>query len=358
MTGVTSYDARTGEAREMVCQETTEEELDRLAERSKAAFDEVRRHDRDWRAGLLRALADALEGLRADIVVVADAETALGETRLNGELTRTCFQLRMFADVVAEGSYLEATIDHAEETAMGPRPDLRRMLVPLGPVAVFGASNFPLAFSVPGGDTASALAAGCPVIAKAHESHPATSKLCAEVMAQAIASYGAPEGTVGIVYGRDPGGWLVQHPRITAVGFTGSVGAARALMALIDEREAPVPFYGELGSVNPLVVTPEAAVERGERIGQGIAASMTVGVGQFCTKPGLAFVPVGAAGDRLLDAAAAAVAESSAGVLLKPEHRPGLRSGGRGVDHLAGYTGTGCGKAGQARRAGGPGAAA
>jgi NADP-dependent aldehyde dehydrogenase len=332
MTNLISYDPRTGDEREVVARETTREALDEIAGRTATAFQELRRHDRGWRAGLLGALADALEDRRDDIVAVADAETALGEIRLNGELTRTGYQLRLFADVVVEGSYLEATIDHAGDTPMGPRPDLRRMLVPLGPVAVFGASNFPLAFSVPGGDTASALAAGCPVVAKAHESHPATSKLCAEVMAEAVAAYGGPEGTIEVVYGREPGGWLVQHPTVTGVGFTGSVGAARALMDLIDEREVPIPFYGELGSVNPLVVTPEAAAERAGEIGAGLAASMTMGVGQFCTKPGLAFLPVGRDGDILLDAAAEAVAATSAGVLLNPDI---ARSFGAGIEELA-----------------------
>lgn len=206
------------------------------------------------------------------------------------------------------------------------------MLVPLGSVAVFGASNFPLAFSVAGGDTASALAAGCPVIVKAHESDPATSKLCAEVIAAAVAGYGGPAGTIDVVYGRDPGGWLVQHPTVTAVGFTGSAGAARPLMGLIDEREVPIPFYGELGSVNPLVVTPEAAAERAEEIGAGLAGLMTMGVGQFCTKPGLAFVPAGEDCDRLLDAVASAVANMSAGVLLNPNT---ARSFGAGIEELA-----------------------
>jgi NADP-dependent aldehyde dehydrogenase len=332
MTDVTSYDPRTGEPRAVVAQQTTREVLDDIAAAATAAFHELRCRDRAWRAGLLRTIADALEDRRSEIVAIADAETALGETRLNGELTRTCFQLRLFADVVVEGSYLEATIDHAGDTPMGPRPDLRRMLMPLGPVAVFGASNFPLAFSVPGGDTASALAAGCPVVVKAHESHPATSKLCAEVMAQAIATYGGPEGAISVVYGREPGGWLVQHPSITAVGFTGSVVAARALMDLIDKREVPIPFYGELGSVNPLVVTPEAAAERAEQIGEGLARSMTMGVGQFCTKPGLAFVPAGADGDRLLDSAARTVADTAAGVLLNPDI---ARSFGTGIKELA-----------------------
>src|SRR3712207_4074032 len=189
-----------------------------------------------WRATLLGALADALEARRDDVVTVADRETALGTTRLNGELTRTCYQLRLFAEVLDEGSYLEAAIDHAGDTPMGPRPDLRRMLVPIGPVAVFGASNFPLAFSVPGGDTASALAAGCPVVVKAHGSHPATSQLVFDVLVQAAREAGAPDGTLGIVHGLQAGADLVAHPAIRAVGFTGSVNGGRALLEIIERR--------------------------------------------------------------------------------------------------------------------------
>ena len=331
MTDMKSIDPRTGETREVVATETTRGELDAICGLARSAFRFMRAQDRSWRARLLREIANALEAERVALVEVADAETALGSTRLNGELTRTCFQLKMFADVVQEGGYVEATIDHAGDTAMGPRPDLRRMLVPLGPVAVFGASNFPFAFSVPGGDTASALAVGCPVVAKAHESHPATSKLAATVMVRAAESFGAPEGTIAVVYGRDPGGWLVQHSAITAVGFTGSVTAAQALIGLIDERTEPIPFYGELGSMNPLVVTAAAAAERPEEIGRGLAGSMTLGVGQFCTKPGLAFVPRGAAGDGLVAAAGKAVGETPGGVLLNGRI---LSSFGQGVDEL------------------------
>lgn len=331
MSEIVSIDPRTEGVREVVTTATSRSELNRICGRAEVAFEAMGEHDRHWRSALLRACADGLEAARVQLVAVADAETALGTTRLNGELTRTCFQLRLFADAVDEGSYLEATIDHAGETAMGARPDLRRMLVPLGPVAVFGASNFPLAFSVPGGDTASALAAGCPVVAKAHESHPATSKLCAEVMERAIIGAGGPDGAISVVYGREPGGWLVQHPAITAVGFTGSLTAARALMNLIDQRDVPIPFYGELGSVNPLVVTCGAAEERPEQIGQGLAASMSLGVGQFCTKPGLAFVPSGVEGDRLVASATQAVSTTPAGVMLNANIRGSF---GKGIEEL------------------------
>jgi NADP-dependent aldehyde dehydrogenase len=310
--GVVSTDPRTGEAVEVVAQETTTEEVDRLCAAALAAAPALDALGRAGRAALLRALADALEARRDDVVAVADRETALGPTRLNGELTRTCYQLRLFAEVLDEGSYLEAAIDSPGQTPMGPRPDLRRMLVPIGPVAVFGASNFPLAFSVPGGDTASALAAGCPVVVKAHGSHPATSQLVFDVLDAAAREAGAPDGTLGIVHGLQAGADLVAHPAIRAVGFTGSVNGGRALLEIIERRPDPVPFFGELSSLNPVVVTPSAAAERGTTIGTELVGSFTLGGGQFCTKPGLAFVPAGPEGDAVVDAMAEAVRGTAA----------------------------------------------
>ncbi|WP_432974591.1 aldehyde dehydrogenase (NADP(+)) [Dactylosporangium sp. CA-233914] len=331
MTNVNSVDPRTGEILAVVGSETTDEQVDAICDRAAAAYRTIRERDRSWRSGLLRAMAEALEGRRDKVVETADAESALGAVRLNAELTRTCYQLRFFADVVDEGSFLEATIDHAGPTGMGPRPDLRRMLVATGPVVVFGASNFPLAFSVPGGDSASALAAGCPVVVKAHESHPATSQLCADILRDAAESVGAPDGTIGIVHGRAAGGRLVRHPAITAVAFTGSQRGGEALMELIDQRPSPIPFYGELGSVNPMVVTEAAAAERAADIGKGFADSFTLGVGQFCTKPGLAFVPAGRAGDAVVEATAAAIREKPAAVMLNA----GIAAAfGRGVEEM------------------------
>ncbi|WP_222264413.1 aldehyde dehydrogenase (NADP(+)) [Modestobacter marinus] len=313
---VVSIDPRSGEVAEVVAPETTTEEVARLCEAALAAAPALEGMGRQGRAALLRALADALEARREDVVAVADRETALGTTRLNGELNRTSYQLRLFAEVLEEGSYLEATIDHPGDTPMGPRPDLRRMLVPLGPVAVFGSSNFPLAFSVPGGDTASALAAGCPVVLKAHSSHPATSRLVFDVLVEAARKAGAPEGTLGIVFGQRAGGALVAHPAIRAAGFTGSVGGGRALLQIIEQRPDPIPFFGELSSLNPVVVTPSAAAERGEQIGRELVGSFTLGAGQFCTKPGLVLVPAGTEGDAVVDAMAEAVRGSSPQVLL------------------------------------------
>src|SRR3954451_8128984 len=258
MTDVVSIAPRTGEAVEVVAQHTTSQEVDRLCAAALAAAPALEELGRAGRGGVLRAPADALEARRDDVVAVADRETALGATRLNGELTRTCYQLRIFAEVLDEGSYLEAAIDHVGATPMGPRPDLRRMLVPIGPVAVFGASNFPLAFSVPGGDTAAALAAGCPGVVKAHRPHPGTSQLVFEVLVDAARAAGAPEGTLSLVHGLEAGAALVAHPAIRAVGFTGCPSGGKAVVDIIERLPDPIPFFGELSSLNPLVVTPRA----------------------------------------------------------------------------------------------------
>jgi NADP-dependent aldehyde dehydrogenase len=313
---VRSIDPRTGQVVETVAAETDADRLEAVCRAAAAAAGPLERLERHGRARLLRGMADALEAERAAIVSVADRETALGGARLEGELTRTCFQLRLFAEVLEEGSYLEAAVDHAGSTAMGPRPDLRRMLVPIGPVAVFGASNFPLAFSVPGGDTAAALAAGCPVIVKAHHSHPATSQLCFEILEKAAAAASAPPGTIGLVHGLQAGADLVAHPAIRAVGFTGSLSGAKALVEIIERRPDPIPFFGELSSLNPVVVTSRAAEERAADLGPAIVNSFTLGAGQFCTKPGLVLVPAGSAGDVLVDAMRTTVSEQEARVLL------------------------------------------
>lgn len=297
---LTTTDPRTGAMTDTGLEPTSTDEVAAIVEAAHAAFLDLRARPRAWRASMLHACADALEERRGALVEVAAAETGLATARLEGELTRTTTQLRMFADAVEEGSYLEAAIDHAGATPMGPGPDIRRMLVPIGPVAVFGSSNFPFAFSVPGGDTASALAAGNPVVAKAHSSHPGTSALAFEALAAGIAAVGGPEGAVGIVYGQPAGTALVAHPRIAAVGFTGSLSTGRILLDVIERRERPVPFYGELSSLNPLVVTAAAAAARGAAIAEGLFGSVSGSAGQLCTKPGLAFVPAGAEGDALV----------------------------------------------------------
>jgi NADP-dependent aldehyde dehydrogenase len=300
---LSTTDPRTGTTTDTDISETPDDEVGAIADRAATAFAAFRQWSRDRRAALLDALAAALEEHRADLVATAERETGLGQGRLDGELTRSAFQLRLFGEVIREGSYLEATIDHAADTPMGPGPDVRRMLVPIGPVAVFGSSNFPFAFSVPGGDTASALAAGCPVVLKAHGSHPLTSRLAFEVLSAAATAEGAPDGTLGIVYGIPAGATLVAHPAIQAVGFTGSLSTGEILLEIIGRRDQPIPFYGELSSVNPLIVTPGAAAARPEQLAEGLFASVTGSAGQFCTKPGIAFVPRGA--DALVDGLAA-----------------------------------------------------
>lgn len=275
--------------------------------------------DRAVRAAFLRTAAQRLEEARDTLVEVADAESALGPVRLTGELARTCFQLRAFAGIVDEGAFLDVVINHPDDTTVPPTPDLRRYKVPLGVVAVYSASNFPFAFSVAGGDTASALAAGCPVVVKSHPDHPALSELVAKVLRRAAGEHGIPEGVLGLVHGFEAGVELVKHPLVAAAGFTGSVRGGRALFDAAAARPVPIPFHGELGSLNPVVVTEAAAEERAEAIGTGLAGSMTMGVGQFCTKPGFVLAPAGAAGDRLLKSLVAGVSDTDAGVLL--DHR-------------------------------------
>ncbi|MFJ3992350.1 aldehyde dehydrogenase (NADP(+)) [Streptomyces sp. NPDC090032] len=314
---VWSVDPRTGKQREQVAVEATAQEVDQAVRAARAAAGALA--DRTVRAAFLRSAAELLDASKDHLVEAADAETALGPVRLTGELARTSYQLRAFADIVDEGAFLGVVIDHPDDSATPPIPDLRRYKVPLGVVAVYSASNFPFAFSVPGGDTASALAAGCPVVVKAHPDHPATSELVASVLRRAAAQHGIPEGLLGLVHGFEAGVELVKHPLVSAAGFTGSVRGGRALFDAAAARPVPIPFHGELGSLNPVVITAEAVAERAEQIGAGLAGSMTLGVGQFCVKPGLVFAPVGADGDRLVKSLTDAVSDTEAGVLL--DHR-------------------------------------
>ncbi|OBQ47596.1 aldehyde dehydrogenase [Streptomyces sp. H-KF8] len=297
--------------------EATAQEVDATVRAAHQARDALA--DRTVRSAFLRSAADELEAAKSTLVEAADAETALGPVRLTGELARTCYQLRAFADIVDEGAFLDVVIDHPDGTATPPIPDLRRYKVPLGVVAVYSASNFPFAFSVPGGDTASALAAGCPVVVKAHPDHPGLSELVAKVLRRAALRHGLPEGVLGLVHGFEAGVELVRHPLVAAAGFTGSVRGGRALFDAAAARPVPIPFHGELGSLNPVLVTEAAAAERAEEIGTGLAGSMTLGVGQFCVKPGLVLAPAGAAGDRLVKSLTDAVSDTDAGVLL--DHR-------------------------------------
>ncbi|MBM9505646.1 aldehyde dehydrogenase (NADP(+)) [Actinacidiphila acididurans] len=323
---VWSVDPRTGKRREQVAVEATAGEVDAAVRAAAAALPALA--DRSVRSRLLRGAAGLLERSADEVVAVADAETGLGTPRLTGELARTAYQLRAFADVVDEGAFLDVIIDHADPAATPiPRPDLRRWKVPLGVVAVYAASNFPLAFSVPGGDTASALAAGCPVVVKAHPDHPATSALVADLLRQAATEAGLPADVVNLVHGFQAGIELIGHPLVAAAGFTGSIPGGRALHDAAAARPRPIPFYGELGSLNPVVVTPAAAAERAEQIGTGLAASFTLGSGQFCTKPGLVLVPDGPDGDRLAAALTSAAEQAPAGVLLDSRMRDNFLKG-------------------------------
>jgi NADP-dependent aldehyde dehydrogenase len=331
---VWSVDPRNGKRREQVAVEATAAEVDAAVRTAHAARASLA--DRAVRADFLRRAADLLDEAGDRVIEAADAETALGPGRLTGELARTTYQLRAFADGVDEGAFLDVRIDHADPALAPPRPDLRRYKIPLGPVAVYAASNFPLAFSVPGGDTASALAAGCPVVVKAHPDHPATSELCAALLRRAAADTGLPEGVLGLVHGFQAGVDLVRHPLIAAAGFTGSVRGGRALHDAAAARPRPIPFHGELGSLNPVVITEAAAAERAEEIGAGLAGAMTLGVGQFCVKPGLVLAPDGEAGDRLLKSLTAAVSDSEAGVLLDHRMRDAFLDGVRARAELPG----------------------
>ena len=245
------------------------------------------------RGRLLRCIADLFDQSAEALIARAHEETALPRPRLTGEVARTSNQLRLFASVVEEGSWVMARIDTADPARTPPKPDIRSMLRPLGPVVVFGASNFPLAFSVAGGDTASALAAGNPVIVKAHPAHPGTGELAGQIITKAVQECGFPAGTFSLLFdtGHKIGAALVQHPHVRAVGFTGSFRGGRTLMDLANARPEPIPVYAEMGSTNPVFILPHALEQRAEQLATGLHGSFTLGGGQFCTKPGLVFVP-------------------------------------------------------------------
>lgn len=316
MTTIAGSSPYTGQVLEPVAEESSAADVVKTVETAGEAFSYLQGIGREGRARLLEVIAENIDLSADELIRAADEETGIGTARLTGELKRASYQMRFFSEVLREGSYLEAAIDAAGDTPMGPRPDLRRILQPIGPVAVFGSSNFPFAFSVLGGDTASALASGCPVILKAHSSHPKTSEISFATTAAAVRANGGPEGIVGIVYGQKAGTDLVSHPLIQAVGFTGSLGGGGALMEAISRRDQPIPFYGELSSLNPLIVTAGAAAERGPEIGQGLAASITTSAGQLCTKPGVVFVPAGDDGDKLVAALTSDLSDSTVSPLL------------------------------------------
>ncbi len=308
----------TGAELEPEFREATAGEAARAVDAAADAFAEYGARPPEERARFLEAIAAEIEALGETLIERTMSETGLPAARIAGERARTCGQLRLFAELVREGSWVDARIDTAlPERQPAPRPDIRRMLKPIGPVVVFGASNFPLAFSTAGGDTASALAAGCPVVVKAHPAHPGSGELVAGAIAHAAAQCGVPPGVFSFVHGGAAiGVALVQHPATAAVGFTGSHAAGRALFDAANSRQKPIPMFAEMSSVNPVFVLPHALAERGEAIAQGLLASFTLGVGQFCTKPGLVFALRGAAMDTFVDKLAGAVQQAASGTML------------------------------------------
>ncbi|HVH02863.1 MAG TPA: aldehyde dehydrogenase (NADP(+)) [Amaricoccus sp.] len=308
----------------------TVELVDRAARAAEAAFPAYAATTREARAAFLDAIAEEIEARAAAVTEIGTQETGLPEARLNGERGRTTGQLRLFAEHIRNGAYLDRRHDAAQpDRQPAPRPEIRMMQRPIGPVAVFGASNFPLAFSTAGGDTAAALAAGCPVVVKGHSAHPGTGEIVAEAVAAAIAATGMPAGVFSLIQGgrRDVGTALVAHPAIRAVGFTGSLGGGRALFDLCAARPEPIPFFGELGSVNPMFLLPAAMAARAEGLGQGWAGSLTMGAGQFCTNPGIAVVADGADADRFTAAAKAALGAVAPQVMLTPGMADAYRDG-------------------------------
>jgi NADP-dependent aldehyde dehydrogenase len=271
------------------------------------------------RAALLNAIADSIEAQKDKLAEVANQETALPLPRLTGEVMRTVIQIRAFASLVKTGAHFLPIIDLADANFLPvARPDLRKTQQPLGVVAVFAASNFPLAFSVAGGDSASALAAGCPVVVKAHPSHPNTSQLVYEAVVSAIAAQGLPKELFAIVQGTNPEitHWLAKAPEVTAIGFTGSGLVGKLLMKLSQEREVPIPVYAEMGSLNPVFFTPTALAEKAEDLAKAAMDSALLGSGQFCTKPGILVVPADVSGDKFITQVKEYVAAQKVGPLL------------------------------------------
>ena len=329
-----SVDPRTGEAGPSFT-EATPEDVRAAVAAAAAVHRSGALRDRTKRAALLRGAAARLRAAGDEIVAVAEAETGLPEPRLRSELERTAGQLEAFAAIVDAGDDAEAIIDHPDPDAVPiPKPDVRRMQVPLGPVAVFGASNFPLAFSTAGGDTASALAAGCPVIVKGHPSHPGTGEIVARELRAAVADAGLPDGTFAnlTAAGVEVGEALVDAPEVAAVGFTGSFNGGKAIFDRAARRPAPIPVYAEMGSINPIVVTEAALRARAEKIADGLTASVANFGGQLCTKPGVVFVPVGEQGDAFAADLAARLDAAAPSVLLNERLRDALRDA---VDRLA-----------------------
>ncbi len=314
----------TDSAGSLTVRDTEPAVLEDILAASVSAAGPLRDSDSSSRATALRGVAEALDAKAGELVQIAMAETALAEQRLVGEVARMTGQLRMFADGLDEGSWQDIIIDTARPGSTPPGPDLRRIQRAVGPVLVFAASNFPFAFSIAGGDVASALAAGCPVVVKVHPGHPQTSIRTGEVVSRALAEAGMPAGCFALVHGQEAGVAVLRDPRIAAASFTGSEAGGRALFDIAYTREVPIHFFAEMGSLNPVFVSPQALAAHGDSISEGYVASFLLGLGQFCTKPGLLFLPAGhGLTERLVDAVRAV----APGRLLMDRIHDGHRSG-------------------------------
>lgn len=322
--------------------------IDKACLAAEAAFASYSQTTPQERAVFLETIADEIDARADAITEIGSQETGLPQGRLQGERGRTTGQLKLFASHIRDGNYLDRRFDEAlPDRAPIPRPDLKLVQRPIGPVAVFGASNFPLAFSTAGGDTASALAAGCPVVVKGHSAHPGTGEIVGDAIAAAVEKCKLHPGVFSLVQGgkRDVGQSLVQHPLINAVGFTGSLGGGRALFDLCAARENPIPFFGELGSVNPMFLLPQATQSRGEAIGAGWAGSLTMGAGQFCTNPGVAIVIEGPHADAFINAASEGLSNIDTQTMLTDGIADAYRDGTKRIGSTTGVTelmGTSC----------------
>ena len=316
--------------------EASEKEIWAAIEKASAAFLTYRNKSGNEKAAFLEAIGDEITALGEDLIGRCIEETGLPEARLKGERGRTVTQLKLFASYLRDGSWVEARIDTADPSRTPPKADIRSMQKALGPVGVFGASNFPLAFSVAGGDTTSALAAGCTVVFKAHPAHPGTCEMVASAIVRAAKSTGMPEGTFSMVHGKSTavGLAIVRHADIKAIGFTGSYRGGKALFDVANSRPVPIPVYAEMGSTNPVFVLPEAMQSRKEQIAKDLAASVTLGVGQFCTNPGLVFYQPGE--HKFSESLTQSLKETAPGVMLTSYIQEAYHAG---VDKLAGTKG-------------------
>lgn len=348
-----AIEARSGESLDPAYGSAAAQDVDDACAAAEAAFAVYRQASRQDRAALLERIAQAILDLGDALIVRAMQETGLARARLEGERARTVGQLRLFGEVIREGTYLDRRLVSAlPERAPLPRPDLRMMNIPLGPVAVFGASNFPLAFSVAGGDTAAALAAGCPVVVKAHPAHPGTSELVGQAIAAAVASCVLPGGVFGLVFdaGIEAGARLVADPRIKAVGFTGSARAGLALLRIAQARPEPIPVYAEMSAVNPVLLFPGALQARAEAIARSFVPALTGSCGQLCTAPGLVFGLAGEGFERFLAAVATGIAAVPAATMLTPAIAAAHEAGSARLAAHSGVETLARGEAGGARQ--------